>query len=60
MEPEGLLLFLQEPVVGPHPEPDESSPYIYIFFFYINFNVISRICLGPISGYITLGFPTTT
>jgi hypothetical protein len=27
MEPEGSLQCSQEPSTGPHPEPDESSPY---------------------------------
>jgi hypothetical protein len=40
MEHEVLFLCLQEPVIGLHPEPDESSTYLHIFFFYINFNII--------------------
>jgi hypothetical protein len=27
MEPEGLLLYSQEPSTGRYPEPDQSTPY---------------------------------
>jgi hypothetical protein len=32
MEPEGSLQCSQEPATAPHPEPDESSPYLPILF----------------------------
>jgi hypothetical protein len=32
METEGLLPYSQEPITGPYPEPDESSPYHSILF----------------------------
>jgi hypothetical protein len=32
-EPEGLLLYSQEPTTGPYPEPDESSPYFMLNCF---------------------------
>jgi hypothetical protein len=32
MEPEGSLPYLQETVIGPYPEPDESSPHFPILF----------------------------
>jgi hypothetical protein len=32
MDPEGSLPFSQEPVTGPYPESDESSPYYPILF----------------------------
>jgi hypothetical protein len=34
MEPEGLLLCLQEPAIGPYPERDESNPHPPIFPLY--------------------------
>jgi hypothetical protein len=30
MEPESSLLYSQQLATGPHPEPDESSPYLQI------------------------------
>jgi len=27
MEPQALLLYSQEPVTGPYPKPDESTPH---------------------------------
>jgi hypothetical protein len=32
MEPEGLLLCLQDPATGPYPEPDESSTHLLTLF----------------------------
>jgi len=32
MEPDGLLLFSQEPATCPYPVPDESNPYLSILF----------------------------
>jgi len=41
MEPEGSLLFSQKPVIGPYPEPDESSPHLPTHFpkIYSNFMI---------------------
>lgn len=33
MEPEGSLLYSQEPVIGPTPEPVEASPQLTTLFF---------------------------
>jgi hypothetical protein len=32
MEPEGSLPCSQKPTIGPHPEPDESSPHPHVLF----------------------------
>jgi hypothetical protein len=32
MEPEGSLLWSQEPATGPYPEPDQFIPYHFILF----------------------------
>jgi hypothetical protein len=32
MEPDGSLPCSQDPNIGPHPEPDESSPQLLILF----------------------------
>jgi hypothetical protein len=32
MEPEGSLLCSQEPVIGPHPEPEKSIPHLSTLF----------------------------
>jgi hypothetical protein len=45
MEPEGSLPCSQEPVTGPYPESDQSSPY-HLILFKINFNIILPLRLG--------------
>jgi hypothetical protein len=34
MEPEGSLLFSQEPAIGPYPEPDDSNPHPQTLFLW--------------------------
>jgi hypothetical protein len=31
-EPEGSLLYSQQPITGPYPEPDESTPHLSTLF----------------------------
>jgi hypothetical protein len=40
MEPEGSILFSQQPAPGPYPEPDESSPHPQTLLFKIHMNII--------------------
>jgi hypothetical protein len=40
MEPEGSLPHSQEPVICPHPQPKQSSPYLPSHCLEINFNII--------------------
>jgi hypothetical protein len=63
MEPEGSLPCSQEPVIGPCPEPDQSSLYPPVLFK-IYFNIILRFTPGsskhfPLGIYnrILYGFP---
>jgi hypothetical protein len=42
MEPEGSLLYSQEPATGPYPEPDESTPTTYYCFQYLFDTFISK------------------
>jgi hypothetical protein len=56
MESEISLPCSQKPATGPCPDPDESSPHPV--YFKINFNLISRTCVGLTSGLFPSGFPT--
>jgi hypothetical protein len=41
MEPEGSLLYPQEPATGPYPKPDKSNPHPAAPYFpKIHFNII--------------------
>jgi hypothetical protein len=40
MEPEGLLLFSQEPATGPYPEPDKPNPHPKPYFPKIHSKII--------------------
>jgi len=41
MGSEGSLLCSQEPVTGPYPELEESSPHLPTLFHKIHFNIFS-------------------
>jgi hypothetical protein len=41
MEPEGSLQYSQTPSSDLYPEPGQSNPYIFIYFFKVNFNIVT-------------------
>jgi hypothetical protein len=40
MEPEGSLPCSQELAIGPYPEPDEFTPYHFLRFCMIRFDIV--------------------
>jgi len=58
MEPEGSLLFSQEPTIGPYTEPDELSPHLPNLFLLRSFLISSHLHLGLPSGLFPSGFLT--
>jgi len=58
MESKGSLLHLQEPAIGPHPEPNESSPHPQAFTLRSIIILSSHLCLDLLSGFFPSGFLT--
>jgi hypothetical protein len=52
MEPEGSVSCSHQPAIGPHPEPDESSPSSHSISIKFVIKLFSHLRLGLPTAYI--------
>jgi hypothetical protein len=57
MEPEGSLLYSQQPATCPYPKADQSSPRPPSHFLKIHFNIILPSMPGSVKRSPSLRFP---